>query len=84
MDYPSLDELHRIIDITTVEYSKTEKIVEGMVLKLQKVAMNIPIAKAVQDYALRLILGTHPENPNASEAAVKYLRYGSSPRGHKP
>ncbi|HHW71228.1 MAG TPA: MoxR family ATPase [Clostridiales bacterium] len=83
VDYPSLDELHRIIDITTVEdTSKTEKIVEGdEILKLQKVAMNIPIAKAVQDYALRLILGTHPENPNASEAAVKYLRYGSSPRG---
>lgn len=83
VEYPSLDELHRIIDITTVESTlKAEKVIEGdEILRLQKLAMNIPIANAVQDYALRLIISTLPDNPNAPEVTGKYLRYGASPRG---
>lgn len=83
VDYPTLDELHKIIDITTVDSSPTaEKVVDREeILTLQKIAMHVPIADAVQDYALRLVLGTHPESDSAPEVTIRYIRYGSSPRG---
>jgi len=43
-------------------------------------ARSVPIAAPVQEYALRLVLATHPESEDAPEAAKKYLRFGASPR----
>jgi MoxR-like ATPase len=34
----------------------------------------------VLDHGLTLVTATHPDSPDASEAAKKYLRYGASPR----
>ena len=41
---------------------------------------SVPIAASVQEYALRLVLATHPETADAPETAKKYLRFGASPR----
>jgi MoxR-like ATPase len=41
----------------------------------------VPIAEHVQDYAVRLVLASHPNSAHAPEAARKFVRYGSSPRG---
>ena len=81
--YPNLEELNKIIDITTGDgQAKSEKVLDGKdILKLQSVAQNVPIAMAVKDYALRLILATQPHNANCPEVTKKYVRYGSSPRG---
>jgi MoxR-like ATPase len=35
----------------------------------------------VKDYAIRLVLSTHPQASQASEQVKRYVRYGSSPRG---
>jgi MoxR-like ATPase len=35
----------------------------------------------VKDYAVRLVLATHPKTDTASPIASQYLRFGSSPRG---
>jgi MoxR-like ATPase len=35
----------------------------------------------VKDYAVRLVLGTHPKTGTAAPIANQYLRFGSSPRG---
>jgi MoxR-like ATPase len=35
----------------------------------------------VLDYASRLVLATHPDNPRAPESVRANVRYGSSPRG---
>ena len=40
----------------------------------------VPVAQAVQQYALQLILNTHPENADSPAAAREYLRFGASPR----
>jgi len=34
----------------------------------------------VQEYALRVVLGTHPEIEGAPGGAKKYIRFGASPR----
>src|SRR5262249_10901625 len=37
--------------------------------------------RPVQDYALRILEGTHPESEEAPPMTKRYVRYGSSPRG---
>ena len=39
------------------------------------------VAPHVQDFAICLVLATQPEEQHGHEAAKKYIRYGSSPRG---
>ena len=43
--------------------------------------IEIPVADEVLDFAMMLISATHPDSECASEAAKKYVRLGSSPRG---
>src|SRR5207244_13516887 len=41
----------------------------------------VPVASHVKDYAVRLVLATHPKTETASPVSNQYLRFGSSPRG---
>jgi len=41
----------------------------------------VPISTAVKEYAVRIVLATHPESKYATEKVKKYVKYGSSPRG---
>jgi MoxR-like ATPase len=49
-------------------------------LAMRAAARSVPVASGVQEYALRLVLATHPENADAPEVTKKYLRFGASPR----
>ena len=51
------------------------------ILSLRALAAEVPIADHVQDYALKLVLGTHPEIEGATKMVKQYVRFGSSPRG---
>ncbi len=44
-------------------------------------ARAVPIASYVQEYALALVLATHPEREEAPDPVRQYVRYGASPRG---
>jgi MoxR-like ATPase len=46
-----------------------------------KMVREVPVASHVMDYAVRLVLATHPKTDTASPIASQYLRFGSSPRG---
>jgi len=48
--------------------------------RLQELAREIPIATHVADYAVRLVLASHPELPEAAETARRNVRFGASPR----
>src|SRR5205823_15050874 len=39
------------------------------------------VAGPVQDYAIRLVMATHPQGPFATADANKYICFGASPRG---
>ena len=41
----------------------------------------VPVASHVKDYAVRLIMATHPKTETALPITNQYLRFGSSPRG---
>jgi len=48
---------------------------------LMKVIREVPVASHVKDYAVRLVLATHPKTETAVPISNQYLRFGSSPRG---
>jgi MoxR-like ATPase len=83
VDYPTAGELSEIVTRTT-EGTKVEvsKVVNGATLiELQQLVQQVPIASHVKDYAVRLILATHPNTETALEITNQFLKFGSSPRG---
>jgi MoxR-like ATPase len=81
--FPGRDELHTIIDRTTTEYSvKLEPVLNAEeILGMQRLVRTVPVARHVQDYAVRLLQATHPDGPDAPEKVRRYVRCGASPRG---
>jgi len=81
--YPTKADLAEVVRRTTGAASKSVSQVATRedVLKLREVAREVPIAETVLDYALTLIVATHPGDEHASPLAKRYCRYGSSPRG---
>lgn len=81
--FPTHDDLHAILDRTTARSEPTVEPVLGpkKIMELRHLAMDVPVARHIQDYAIRIIEATHPERPSAPEPAQRYIRYGASPRG---
>lgn len=83
VEFPTFEELKEIMELT-VTNKKAELmtvLTAEEILKMRCVIRELPMAEPVKDYALSLILATHPEVPNASETAKKYIINGASPRG---
>ncbi len=83
VDYPSLESMHTILNRTTkTAEPRVDRVLgQGEVLEMRKTVRAVPIARPVQDYAVRLTLATHPKPPYAPAMVMRYVRYGSSPRG---
>ena len=81
--FPSRDELHTIIDRTTTDHdAKVDAVLTKQeVIGMQKLVRRVPVAKHVQDYAIRVVLATHPGNAEATELVKRFVRTGASPRG---
>jgi MoxR-like ATPase len=81
--YPSFEDLSEIVDRTTQrQESLLEPILQApRILDVQQFVRDVPIASHVKNYAIRLVMATHPQTPVASQQVKQYVRYGSSPRG---
>ncbi len=81
--FPDLDELHSIMERTTQSEKPTVKNVinRDRILEMRALSREVIVARHVQDYALRILQGTHPEHGSAPEITKRYVRFGSSPRG---
>jgi len=81
--YPSADELTEVLTRTTegraTEVSRV--VTREALLELMTLVRQVPVASHVKDYAVRLVLATHPKTETAAPIANQYLRFGSSPRG---
>ena len=51
------------------------------ILEMRELVKRVPLARQIQDYAVRVVLATHPENPEATTMSKQFMRYGASPRG---
>ncbi|MFC1524868.1 AAA family ATPase [Planctomycetota bacterium] len=83
MSAPKLDELSTITTKTTgTETPQVKPVLTAQkVQELGTLARQVPIAAHLVNYVSRLILATHQGNEYSIPQAIKYLRYGASPRG---
>jgi MoxR-like ATPase len=81
--YPKRDELTEVLTRTTegTPAAINKVLHRDDILDLQKLVREVPVASHVKDYAVRLVMGTHPKTDTAVPIANQYLRFGSSPRG---
>lgn len=81
--FPSLEELKGIIAVSMggADTELSPIIGKEDILKMRSIFKEIPISSAVEEYALKVILATHPENEEAPPIVKKYVRFGASPRG---
>lgn len=80
---PNIDELRLIVERTTGEpMPQAKRIMSAQqLLDLQALVRAVPLSSLVQEYALQLVMATHPNSPDAPERVRQYVRYGASPRG---
>jgi MoxR-like ATPase len=81
--YPSAEELTEVLSRTTTgARAQVQKVLNREALiELMALVREVPVASHVKDYAVRLVLATHPKTETAAPIASQYLRFGSSPRG---
>jgi MoxR-like ATPase len=81
--FPKREDLHAILDRTTGAAEAHVKPVldRARILELRSLTREVPVARSVQDYAIRLVLATHPNEEGATASVKRYVRFGASPRG---
>ena len=80
--FPTLEELTAILDLTTGDTAPTVTPVASApeILRLQSLIRQVPMGQHVRDYVARLVLGTHPDQRDATRFVRQYVRFGASPR----
>jgi len=80
--FPSEEELKAIVlKTTTGKIDQVEKVATGEEIgEIQRAAQEILMAEGVLNYAVRLLLATHP-GENAIPSVKQYVRNGAGPRG---
>jgi MoxR-like ATPase len=87
VEFPSSGELEAIIDRTTGAATPVaNKVMDrAELLAMRDFVRNVAVAPEVRNYAIRLVLATHPEPGRdgscAPDMVKKFVRYGASPRG---
>lgn len=83
VSYPTREELKEIVLRTTSPAeARAEKVADGeAILRIQETARQMLVADDVLDYAVRLLLSTHPGEPDAPDSVRRHVQFGSGPRG---
>ena len=81
--FPLAKDLLQIIDTTVgTQTYRTKQVASGEQLsKLIETARAVPVATHIKEYAVHLLLATHPDQEDAPEKVRNFVRYGASPRG---
>jgi MoxR-like ATPase len=80
--YSSRSELSEILERTTTGYEpEVGAVIDApAILEHQALVRRVIVAPHVQDYAVRLVLATHPGGDFATPMVNQFLRFGASPR----
>ncbi|HKE15038.1 MAG TPA: MoxR family ATPase [Kofleriaceae bacterium] len=81
--FPGRDALHTILDRTTTEEEPSPQPVidKRRIQAMKQLIRRVPLSRNVQDFAVRMLQASHPENAEATALVKKFVRYGASPRG---
>jgi MoxR-like ATPase len=84
IDVPFLNraELNEVVLRTTLtRHVDVPKILDGpRILELRAILEKVVVADPLRDYAVRLVLATHPNAQEAGETVRRYVKWGASPR----
>lgn len=75
-------ELNEIVTRTILKH-KTEltKVLDSdRIIQLREILEKVVVADEIRDFAVRLVLATHPTSEYATEDVRRYVRWGASPR----
>lgn len=80
--FPSAEEMADIVRRTTgVEAPLASAVADAdTFLAMTQTARDVPIAHSVLDYAVRMVMASHPTDAGAPGLVRQYVRYGASPR----
>jgi len=80
--YSNREQLSEIINRTTTGMDPVvEPVLDGpAIIEHQQLVRRVVIAPHIQDYAVRLVLATHPGGDLAPPIVDQFLRFGASPR----
>jgi len=83
MHSPNEEELKKIINITTEKnnFSLQKIIDKEKLLVYRDMVLDVLVSDEIMNFAIKLIVSTHPDNKNAPDLVKEYVRIGSSPRG---
>ncbi len=83
VEYPTREELKEIAIRTTAGTSvDLAKVVDGeFLLDVQKLINEVIVADRMMNFAVSLVMGTHPNEEEAPVSVKENVRYGSGPRG---
>jgi MoxR-like ATPase len=83
VNYSGREEMAAILDRTTRgEWPQASKVMDGSEIRQwQQLVREVLVAPPVQDYAIRLVMATHPQGEFAVAETNRYIRCGASPRG---
>ena len=81
--YPTAAELTEVLTRTTenIQTKVSRVLSHDALIQFQRLVREVPVASHVKDYAVRLVLATHPKTATGAPIVNQYLRFGSSPRG---
>ena len=80
--YPNRYDLNRIVERTIIQQRhELSSIIDAKsILQLRQCLDKVVVADAIRDYAVRLVLTTHPKSDIATERVRQFVRWGASPR----
>jgi MoxR-like ATPase len=82
VNYSGREEMATILDRTTKnQWPQPERVMNGAeILEWQSLIREVLLAQPVQDYAIRLVMATHPQGEFAAGDTNRFIRCGASPR----
>ncbi|MBS0264868.1 MAG: MoxR family ATPase [Planctomycetes bacterium] len=75
-------EMNEVVSRTILKKgAELDKIIDGArIMELRSVLEKVVVADPIRDFAVRLVLSTHPTSEFATERVKQYVRWGASPR----
>jgi MoxR-like ATPase len=84
VDVPFLsrDELNEVVQRTILKphVELTQIMDAGRILQLRTVLDKVVVADPLRDFAVRLVLATHPDTEFATDQVRRFVKWGASPR----
>jgi len=80
--FPNREELNTIVQSTILKQPvELHKLLNSsQILELRLILEKVVVVEPIRDYAIRLVLSTHPGTDFASEDVRRFIHWGASPR----